>query len=90
MIKESGLNLVPGRLWATTKAAQRWTALNKDYSPIIKVQRYELDECFARMPQVFQAIDTVIPYQASPFSYGFLGCKMKWNVFIYLFLLNYS
>ena len=50
------------------------------------MQRYGLDEYFASMPQVFQAIDIVIPYQASLFSFGIPEGKMKWSVFIYLFI----
>lgn len=55
--------------------------LSKDYVPVIKVERYGLDEYFAKMPQIFQAIAVGMPYQTFPFFIWVLRSKMKWNVF---------
>lgn len=41
--------------------------LSKDYVPVIKVERYGLDEYFAKVPQIFQPIDVEMPYHAFPF-----------------------
>lgn len=80
MIRERDFNLVSGRLFNNQSCPKMAYTTSKKYVPNINVQRHGLNECVAKMPQVFQAIDVVMPYQASPFTYAFLEYKMKWNV----------